>query len=292
MTSVLRYALLVLVWQQASARSAAAQERVITGTVHTRGGIPIEGAHVRMPAARIETVTSAAGAFRLRLPSLVGPSLDTLRVERIGYRSRVSVLQPGDTARHLDVALTEVATRLDEVVVTATAGTQTRRAQAGVVSTVSLEDLQRDVPLATLPDALQGRVTSVDLTPSSGSSGEAQRIWLRGGTSIALTNEPLVFIDGIRADSRLQRLRPDVGGQSSSRLFDLDPADIERVEIVKGPAASAMYGAEASAGVIQIFTHRPTLGREHFRCMSTPRSAVSTRIGLRPQTSRGAAWGM
>ena len=111
MTSVLRYALLVLVWQQASARSAAAQERVITGTVHTRGGIPIEGAHVRMPAARIETVTSAAGAFRLRLPSLVGPSLDTLRVERIGYRSRVSVLQPGDTARHLDVALTEVATR-------------------------------------------------------------------------------------------------------------------------------------------------------------------------------------
>ena len=258
--SLLGTSLLVL----SAVSRASGQEITIAGRVHTRAGAPISGAHVRVVGRPAESVTDASGEFGLRLANAGTARPDTLRVDRLGFMSQRLPVELREIGARVDIEMTEVAIRLDEVVVTATAGTQTRRAQAGVVTTIPVADLHKVIALPTVADALQGRVSSVDVTPSSGSSGEAQRIWLRGATSNALSNEPLIFIDGIRADARLQRLRPDDGGQSSSRLFDLDPAEIDRIEIVKGPAASTMYGADASTGVIQIFTRRGSVGRARF----------------------------
>src|SRR5690606_37058618 len=97
---------------------------------------------------------------------------------------------------------------------------------------------------------------------SSGTTGTAQQIRIRGASSITLSNEPLVFIDGVKVSSRTLN-DINIGGQGVSQLFDLNPEDIESIEVVKGPAAAALYGADASAGVIQVITKqgRPGAGR-------------------------------
>lgn len=244
----------------APATEAWGQGVIVHGIVRSRSGAAIEGARVLAIISGHQTTTLADGAFRITLGTDV---VDTVRVERVGFASR-SITVRRDSAVRLEVELVPVAVPLDEILITATAGTQNRRAQGATIATVPVADLMERVPMATVVEALQGRVTGLDLTPSSGSSGQAQRLWLRGGTSIALSNEPLVFVDGVRADSRIHRMNFNVGGQASSRLFDIDPGDIERVEIVKGPAASTIYGADAAAGIVQIFTKGGAIGSRQF----------------------------
>lgn len=235
-------------------RVVAAQGNVLVGTVRTPTLAPVPGALVSVASLGIQGLTNQVGAFRLPLPPEVAGRRDTVRARAIGFNPQAVPLTLTAGTNRLDLTLIEQAVALDEIVVTGTAGSQERRAQGADVTVVDAARLVPLLPIATVPDVLQGRVAGLNLTPSSGSSGEGQRILIRGASTVSLSNEPLVFVDGVRADSRNES--NSNGGQVLSRLFDLLPDDIDRIEVLKGPAAATLYGADATTGVIQVFTKR------------------------------------
>jgi TonB-dependent starch-binding outer membrane protein SusC len=237
----------------------AAQSAVVTGTVRNQNMAPVRGANVTIPALNLSTVTNDAGFYRIVVPEgrVEGQQI-TVSVSLIGYRSAeaTATLEPGVV--RVDLTMVEQAIALDEILVTGTAGRQARRAQSAVVATVATAELVETAPIASVQQVLQSRVPGVSVQAAGGTVGGTQVIRIRGQSSLSLSNEPLVFIDGVRMDQRTQNIY-EVGGQRHSRLNDLRPEDIEDIQVVKGPAAATLYGADASAGVINIITKR---GRE------------------------------
>jgi TonB-dependent starch-binding outer membrane protein SusC len=158
---------------------------------------------------------------------------------------------------------------LNQIVVSGTTGNQERRAQAAVVGSIDATELVRQAPITNVTQLLQSRLPGVSVVESSGVTGASARINLRGAPSINLSNQPLVFLDGVRIDGGARSLvnvsgSPATVGQAPSALNDLNPADIETIEVVKGPAAATLYGADASAGVIQIITKKGRVGSRRF----------------------------
>ena len=236
--------------------SAAAQDATLLGTVKTRTGEPVRGAYVLVESLNLGTVTNDAGAYRLVIPSASASGTVTLQAQSIGYGQAFMDVQivAGTTIRR-DFVLTEQAISLDEVVVTGTAGRMEKRAQAAVVEKLDAARVTEVTPINNVSSLIQARVPGVHLDAGSGSVGTAPRIRIRGQSSISLSNEPLVFIDGVRMQSDQSQIY-SVLGQSVSRMNDIAPEDIESIEVVKGPAAATLYGADASAGVINIITKR------------------------------------
>lgn len=191
----------------------------------------------------------------------------TLRAERIGFGTEEAevVVTGGGTVQH-DFAIQAQALGLDEIVVTGTAGAARRRE---IGNTVSQLNVAQDVvePPTNVDALLQARVPGMSITQSSASSGGGAMIRLRGNVSMTQSNQPLIYVDGVRVRSEgFAKNVPPVGysGRSnndvSSPLNSINPQDIERVEVIKGAAATTLYGTEASAGVIQIFTRRGNVG--------------------------------
>ncbi|CAA9312222.1 MAG: Outer membrane TonB-dependent transporter, utilization system for glycans and polysaccharides (PUL), SusC family [uncultured Gemmatimonadaceae bacterium] len=111
-----------------------------------------------------------------------------------------------------------------------------------------------------LSQVLNGRAAGVTVLQSGGTTGTGARIRIRGANSVSLSNEPLLIIDGVRVNNNPSSNSIGVGGQSPSRLNDINPEDIENIEILKGPAASALYGTAAANGVVQVTTKRGAAG--------------------------------
>jgi TonB-linked SusC/RagA family outer membrane protein len=251
-------------------RAQQAGVGTIAGKVtDAQSGAPLDAVTITVQGTQLGAFTGPDGTYRItRVPN--GAHVVTAR--RIGYGAGTRTVTTSDgQPLTLDFALQTSAVNLQEVVVTGTAGNQTRAAQGAVVATIDASRVTTEAPVSTLSQVLEGRVAGVNVTTASGTSGTAPRINIRGATSISLSNAPLVFIDGVRAYSGS---RNDVGsyhgleilgGQSVTALNDLNPDDIESIEVVKGPAASTLYGADASAGVIQIITKKGRLGSHEFR---------------------------
>ncbi|MBA4159209.1 MAG: TonB-dependent receptor, partial [Gemmatimonadetes bacterium] len=250
-----------------------AQERgTVTGTVtEAQTKRPLAGVQVSIAGTTLGTITNAQGRFLI--PNVPAGARE-VRISLIGYgvQSRAVNVVEGATAT-LEIDLAQTAVALDEVVVTGTAGRQERRAQAAVVATVNAASIVETAPITSVADLLAARTPGVSLTGTSGTSGTGQQIRIRGASSLSLSNEPIVFIDGIRADSRATQLY-GVGGQQASRLNDIRPEDIESIEIVKGPAAATLYGADASAGVIQIITKRGRAGSGFTQSLSAEYNTI------------------
>jgi TonB-dependent starch-binding outer membrane protein SusC len=236
---------------------AAQQTGVLEGVVIDVAGTPITGAQVSVMGTQLGTITGQDGSFRIANVPAGGPEV---RAQRIGYRTATQTVsvEGGQTAR-LTITLTESVVALDQVIVTGTAGRQDRRAQSASIAALDAASIVETAPVSTLADVLQGRTPGVSLTQSSGTSGTGQRIRLRGQASVNLSNEPIVMVDGIRIDSRIEQIY-GVGGQAGSRLNDISPEDIESIEIIRGPAAATLYGSDASSGVINIRTKRGAVG--------------------------------
>jgi TonB-dependent starch-binding outer membrane protein SusC len=234
----------------------SAQNAIITGSVRSGTQLAVRGALVAIPSLELTTVTNDNGIYRLVVPaSQIQGQQVTLVVSSIGYSEQQAqiTLQAGNIQQ--DMTLQEEAIALDEVVVSGTAGRQERRAQAAVVNTINAARVAEVAPVQSVANVLQARTPGVMIRQTSGTAGTAQMIRIRGQSSISLSNEPLIFIDGIRADDRDTQIF-GVGGQQGSRLNDIKIEDIESIEVVKGPAAATLYGADASAGVINIITKR------------------------------------
>ena len=244
------------------ARSAAAQVGTVEGAVKNAvTGEAIAGAEVTVGGTNIGTRTGADGRFTL-LNVPAGPR--DIRVLAIGYKvatQRVTV--SADQTTPVDVALTLSVLQLDAVVVTGTAGQARVREVGNSIAQVNLSQVKD--PPANMDQLLQARAPGLSVMQTSGMAGEGAQIRLRGAVSVSQSNQPIVYVDGVRVRSEgYRRNRPpfdDSNGfrganYQASPLNDINPADVERVEVIKGSAASTLYGTEAAAGVIQIFTKR------------------------------------
>src|SRR5207248_6025438 len=154
-----------------------------------------------------------------------------------------------------DFAVGQAAIGLDVVVVTG-AGAETEKRKLGnTVATIDVNGL-RNAPVANFSEQLAAREPGVSVLPSSGMTGEGARIRIRGAASLSQQSEPIVYVDGVHVDRSggFGDYIGTGGGGSPSRLDDINPEAIERIEVLKGAAAASLYGTEASSGVVQIFT--------------------------------------
>lgn len=232
----------------------AAQTGSVRGTVMNAGtGQPAVSAQVSIRGTTRGTLTDARGAF-LIVGVPVGEQV--VRVESIGFRTaEETVTVVADDAAVVTLNLIQSAIGLDEIVVTGTAGRTTRRALGNSLTQVNAAAVTEVAPVANFQQLLQGRSAGVTVLPSSGVVGGSSRVRVRGLGSLSAGNEPVVFIDGVRVFSGTSTTEGNTA-QGINRLESLNPNDIESIELIKGPAASTLYGAEAAAGVIQIITKK------------------------------------
>lgn len=237
----------------------AQQSGIITGRVTESGtGRPVADANVVIVGTTRGARTDADGRYRL---ADIPAGTAQVRALRIGYSSSVQpVVVTAAGTSNADFALSTAAVSLDRVIVTATGGEQRRVEVGNTVSNINLQDVQK----ASVPNGaslLQGRAPGVTVIQNGGTTGTSARVRIRGANSINLSNEPLIIIDNVRVNNSFNSFSIGLGGQSVSRLNDLDPDEIESIDILKGPAASAMYGTAAANGVIQVTTKRGRSGK-------------------------------
>ncbi len=241
----------------------AQAQGTIEGTVYDDQGEPLPGVNVTVPDQNVGAATAPDGTYRIQ-----GVSTGTVVVEArfVGFRTatkQVSVSQ--DETTTVEFTLQEDELNLDEVVVTGTGGPVEKGRLGNTVGTISVEEVE-EAPVSSFSDLLQGREPGLVGLPSSGSTGEGARIRIRGSASLSQSNEPIVLVDGIRVDRQggFGGFVSAGGGGSPSRLDDINPQAIERVEVLKGAAAATLYGTEASNGVIQVFTKQGEVSEPEF----------------------------
>ena len=246
-------------WITNAAPATAQQRGTVRGTVREASSQrPVPGVQVFVPGTQMSTVTNAQGQFELTGVQAGGAQV---RVRAPGYSSALATtMVVGGQAVTVDFALNTSVIALDEVVVTGSGASAERKQLGNTIATVKADVLDM-APVKDFSTALAGREAGVSVLPSSGLAGEGARIRIRGNASLAMSSEPVVYVDGVRID------RGSVGEQPTGRLSaldDINPESIERIEILKGAAAATLYGSEASAGVIQIFTKKGSQGRPRF----------------------------
>ena len=271
---------------------AQATTGTITGTVTDRATQqPIPDAQVLIVGTARGTRTNDQGQYRL---VSIAPGSIRLRVIRLGYEAETASLNvgAGETVTS-NFVLGATATRLDQVVVSATGESELRRESGNNVATINVDSIPRTV-INGVSDLLSSRAANVVVTQTSGTTGGGSRIRIRGSNSLSLSNEPLIIIDGVRAISDVTGSTIDIGGQNPSRLDDLNPEDIEDIEIIKGPAAAALYGTAAANGVVQITTRRGRAGKTRWTAYADGGSVRETTafpanygaVGLTPDGDR------
>jgi TonB-linked SusC/RagA family outer membrane protein len=258
----------------------AAQERVLSGTVtDSTTGTPIGSAALAIKGTRLVVHTRENGAYVL--PGVPEGEV-ILQVRYVGYRKR-DIPVPAGMDR-VDVLLTRDVLKLEEIVITGQATGIERKNLANAVAVVTSEDLNI-TPTASVEQQLVGKVAGADIQSNSGAPGGGLQMRLRGTTSINASASPLYVVDGIVvSDVAIPSNQNAVtaaaaGGNTSpeqdaqvNRIADINPNDIESIEILKGASASAIYGGRASNGVVIITTRRGLVGK--------PQVSVTQRLGF------------
>jgi TonB-dependent starch-binding outer membrane protein SusC len=248
-----KYIRLLAVLGGVCAAPAVAQQGAIAGRITDKGTLqPIQGAQVLVGGTNLQGVTNQDGRYHIeRVPA--GTYL--VQVRLIGYAfGQQAVTVPAGDSVTLDMALSAVAIPLEALVVTATGEEQRVKELGNAVSTVPAAKITLEAPVTNVADLLNSRAPGVQVITSGGTTGAGTRIRIRGASSLSLTNEPILVVDGIRVDNDPNSGSIGVGGQVPSRINDFNPGDIEDIEVVKGPSAAALYGTDAANGVIQIRT--------------------------------------
>ncbi|HEX4683544.1 MAG TPA: TonB-dependent receptor plug domain-containing protein, partial [Gemmatimonadaceae bacterium] len=237
-------------------RASAQSNGTIEGTVTLPGGVPIAEAQITVVNANRGARTDEKGTFRI---AGVAPGAYQVRAQRIGYTSVVHGVNvaAGQTAR-ADFTLREAALSLDALVVTGTAAESRKKEVGNATAAIDMKALEVE-PVKNTQDILSGRAPGVTVLSNSGQPGAGGTIRLRGTNSITQSNNPIVYVDGIRIYSNDGPTIPNAR-QSTLAINDIKADDIERIEVVKGAAATTLYGTEASGGVIQIFTKKGSAG--------------------------------
>lgn len=245
-----------------SPTTALAQNGAVAGVViDARTQQPIGSAMLSVVGGTAGATTNEQGQFRIT-GLTTGPV--TLLIRRIGYRSFSDTVNVGEMT--LRLLMTESPKLLDQVVVTGTAEPVERRALGHSVTTIDASTIQQLAPAPSAASLINGRAPGVVMVSGSGAIGSGPRFRIRGATSLSLSDQPLLYIDGVRVANDIST-GPNTqffGSAVVSRLNDLNPDDIESIEVIKGPAAATLYGTEANNGVILVRTKRGNSGRTTF----------------------------
>ena len=244
------------------AQQEAQRGRISGIVVDSLSGAPLAGVQVYVPGQTIGALTRQNGRFVI--PN-VAPGRYELRAERVGMTvvTKTVVVDAGATAE-VNFALDVKALGLDEIVVTGTAGAARRREVGNSISQINPVTLPEKPVDVT--DMLQATASGVEVTLGGGGAGQGSKIRLRGSKSIEMGSDPIIYIDGVRMMTGAFPVQAakDQGNRAAnvtqSPLDMVNPHDVERIEVIKGSAATTLYGTEASAGVIQIFTKRGSQG--------------------------------
>ena len=232
---------------------AVAQTQVTGTVVSGEDGEPIVGASVKVSGTKTGTITDVDGKFALNVPE--GTKLVVTYLGMLPKTVNASV------SGAMKIKLDPDNKVLDEVVVTAMGITREKKALGYASQVLDAKDLNTS-GTSSLASAMQGKLTGVDIRTSSGAPGASAQIVIRGARSFDGNNTPLYVVDGMPISST-----PDfdtkasvTGADNASRTIDLNPDDIESINVLKGQAASALYGIRASNGVILITTKRGSKG--------------------------------
>jgi TonB-dependent starch-binding outer membrane protein SusC len=265
-------ALVVCITMAATAGAQQGENRLTGRVVEAESHAPIPQAAVLVTGTTIGANTTDSGTFTIRLPA----DARSLTVRRIGYQQAVVALTPGQL--DITVTLARDILHLEAQVVTGVATTVSTQNAANAVSVVNSQELN-EVPAPTIENALQGQVVGANVMQENGGApGGGMQIQMRGVTSINATASPLYVIDGVIVNNEtiasglnaitlaggpagLTKLAPSPEDETPNRIADINPDDIESIEILKGASASAIYGSKASAGVVIITTKKGSGGK-------------------------------
>ena len=255
---------------------------IVGRVTDSASGQGLSGAAVKVAGTKLSTVTSDSGKFTLKA---VPAGDQVLSVRLFGYKPVDRSVTVADSQRAMvRIVMVSVPTVLSGVVTTAT-GTQRKIEVGNDITTLNVDSIRQIAPITSVTDLLETRVPGLTIVHSDGVPGDPSRLRLRGVGSVQLNNDPIVVIDGVRvyasqSDPRNQNLAPDVTGGSGlsgknpntgvhgytapSPLDQIDPANIESIEVLKGPSATAIYGSDAGNGVIVITTKHGQAGPVHW----------------------------
>lgn len=239
--------------------SVMAQGIKVTGKVVDKNNLPLIGVTVMIDGTRVGVATDADGNYNISAPATATLSFSAIGMEtlKVAINNRAVV----------NVTLAESSIFLEDVVVTAMGIKKERKALGYAVQEIKSDEILKN-KTSNVINSLSGKIAGVNVTQSSGSAGAGAQIIIRGGTSLERDNQPLFVVDGIIYDNSTP-----IGGNSGfdgatrgnttygNRIMDINPEDIENMSVLKGPAATALYGSRAATGVIVITTKRGQEGK-------------------------------
>lgn len=241
-------------------------QTIISGKVsNQKDNSGIEGISIVIKGTRNGVFSDNVGGFSLKLNN---NNAVTLVASGVGFKTQELNVDPSKMATGLNIVLTEQYSKLDEVVVTGTSAGTTKRQLGSYISSVNADELTKGATGNVLA-ALQGKTAGAQIIQNSGDPAGGMSVRLRGISSVLSSSEPLYIVDGVIINNATNRVTNTssnydggnfVGSIGQNRMVDINPADIERIEVLNGAAAAATYGSRANAGVIQIFTKRGKSG--------------------------------
>ena len=253
----------------AAITATASAQRRVTGRVTDTEGQPLGSASVSVQGTAVGAMTDADGRYTLiNVPA----GAQSLQARRIGYKRVTTPLAAGATTA--DIRMEKDVLELDQVVVTGQATTVSTQNAANAVTIVTGAEVNR-VPQPNIENALQGKIPGAVITQNSGAPGGGVQVQIRGSNTVNGAYQPLYVVDGVIIDNSavqigLNSITGAGGGVTSSqdqmvnRVADLNPDDIEDIQVLKGPSAGAIYGSRGANGVIVITTKRGQAGKPAF----------------------------
>lgn len=244
----------------------ASGQVTISGKVTRSDGSPLEGISVTLQNTRFGSSTDLTGSYSFIADAKAGKY--QLEFSGVGFKSATKEITISNTPLTIDIQLASDALNMDEVIVTGTSAGTTRKQLGSYISTVKSDQLTKGATGNVLA-ALQGKTAGAQIIQNSGDPSGGISVRLRGISSVNSSSEPLYIIDGVIINNATTRVTNTsgnydggnfVGTIGQNRLADINPNDIERIEVLNGAAAAAIYGSRANAGVVQIFTKRGSSG--------------------------------
>jgi TonB-linked SusC/RagA family outer membrane protein len=239
----------------------------ISGKVSENNSPGVPGISVSIKGTKYGAGTNNEGSYKLI--ASIKPGSYTIVFSGIGFKTEEVALTVTDAASYtVNAQMKTQASKLDEVIVTGTSAGTTRRQLGSYISTVKADDLTKGATGNVLA-ALQGKTAGAQISQNSGDPAGGMSVRLRGISSVSSSSEPLYIIDGVIVNNSTTRVtntqgnydgQNTVGSIGQNRMVDINPQDIERVEVLNGAAAAAIYGSRANAGVVQIFTKKGKSG--------------------------------
>ncbi len=264
---------------------SAQQAGTVTGRVtDSQGGAPIASVQIFIEGLNLGALTQQNGRYLLvNVPA----GTHTVTAARIGYGTVTREVTVGAGATVVqDIVLTEEALQLQEVIVTGTVGQTQRRALGNSVERLSAASVTEQAPITNMQSLMAARTPGLRFGRVDGQVGGGSGITIRGVSSVSLGSQPLIYVDGVRVQNDAT-LGPSTGvASNASALGDINPDQIESIEIIKGPSAATLYGTEASAGVIQIITKKGSVGAPEF----TIETSQGTNFKVDPQGTLGTQY--